>query len=233
MTSSVEKSFQQSAKIPPLESGDRLTRHEFERRYTAMPHLKKAELIEGVVYVASPLRFRSHGEPHGNLIGWLWIYKVSTPGLDLGDNATVRLDLDNEVQPNVVLLIDKKLGGKTRISEDDYVEGAPELIAEVAASSAANDLYDKKRVYRRNGVKEYIVWQVLEQRFDWFVLESGEYISLEPDASGIIKSLVFPGLWLNVASMLTSDMKQVLAVLEQGLNSEDHQIFRQQLSASS
>ncbi|MBD0265827.1 MAG: Uma2 family endonuclease, partial [Tolypothrix sp. Co-bin9] len=100
MTASVERGLN---KIPPLESGDRLSRHEFERRYTAMPHLKKAELIEGVVYVSSPLRFKSHGQPHGDLIIWLGTYKVSTPGVELGDNATVRLDLDNEPQPDVLL----------------------------------------------------------------------------------------------------------------------------------
>ncbi|MBU7587482.1 MAG: Uma2 family endonuclease [Nostoc sp. TH1S01] len=207
-------------KIPPLESGDRLTRQEFERRYYAMPDTKKAELIEGVVYVASPLRFKSHGKPHGNLIIWLGTYKVATPGVELGDNSTVRLDLDNEPQPDVVLLIDEQLGGQARISEDDYIEGAPELIAEVAASSAANDLYDKKRVYRRNGVKEYIVWQVFENQLDWFVLENSEYKSLMPDIDGIIKSHVFPGLWLDIAALLTGEMTQILAVLQQGLNSQ-------------
>ncbi|MBD2194647.1 MULTISPECIES: Uma2 family endonuclease [Calothrix] len=212
-------------KIPPLESGDRLTRPEFERRYHTMSNIKKAELIEGVVYVASPLRFKSHGQPHGNLIIWLGTYKVSTPGVELGDNTTVRLDADNEVQPDVVLILNEKLGGQTRISEDDYIEGAPELIAEVAASSAANDLYDKKRVYRRNGVKEYIVWQVFENKFDWFILENGEYVTLTPDADGIIKSRVFPGLWLDVTALLTGEMTQVLAILQQGLNSQAHQQF--------
>jgi Uma2 family endonuclease len=217
-------------KIPPLESGDRLTRPEFERRYHAMPNTKKAELIEGIVYVASPLRFRSHGQPHGNLIGWLWTYKVSTSGVELGDNATVLLDLDNEPQPDVVLLIDEQLGGQASISENDYIQGAPELIAEVAASSAANDLYDKKKAYRRNGVQEYIVWQSLENKFDWFSLQNGEYILLEPDADGTIKSLVFPGLWLDVAALLTGEMTQLLAVLQQGLNSQEHQEFLQHLS---
>lgn len=220
-------------KVPPLESGDRLTRQEFEHRYQAMPNNKKAELIEGVVYMASPLRFKSHGKPHANLIGWLWTYKVATTGVELGDNATVRLDLDNEVQPDVVLLIDEQLGGQTRITEDDYIEGAPELIAEVAASSAANDLYDKKRVYRRNGVKEYIVWQVFDNKLDWFVLENGEYITLNPDVDGIIKSLIFPGLWLDVSALLTGEMTQVLAILQQGLASEAHQQFIQQLSKHS
>ncbi|MBD2435319.1 Uma2 family endonuclease [Nostoc sp. FACHB-110] len=220
-------------KVPPLESGDRLTRQEFEHRYHAMPNTKKAELIEGVVYIASPLRFKSHGKPHGNLIIWLGTYKVSTPGVELGDNSTVRLDLDNEVQPDVVLLIDEQLGGQTRITEDDYIEGAPELIAEVAASSAANDLYDKKRVYRRNGVKEYIVWQVFDNKLDWFVLENGDYITLNPDTNGIIKSRTFPGLWLELSALLTGEMTQVLAVLQQGVASEAHQLFIQQISTHS
>lgn len=233
MTASIKHNLGKNPPIPPLESGDRLTRHEFERRYTAMPHIKKAELIEGVVYVASPLRFRSHGQPHGNLIGWLWTYKVSTPGVELGDNATVRLDLDNEPQPDVVLLIDEILGGQARISEDDYIEGPPELVAEVAASSAANDLYDKKKAYRRNGVKEYIVWQILENKLDWFSLQNGEYMSLEPSADGVIKSQVFPGLWLDVQALCAGKMTQVLTVLQQGLNSEEHKNFVQQLAQKS
>lgn len=233
MTASIKHSFSQNAPIPYLESGDRLTRHEFERRYTAMPQLKKAELIEGVVYVASPLRFNSHAKPHGNLIGWLWTYKVSTPGVELGDNSTVRLDLDNEPQPDVVLLIDEKLGGQARISSDDYIEGAPELVAEVAASSAANDLHDKKKAYRRNGVKEYIVWQSLENKLDWFSLQNDEYVSLEPLADGVIKSRVFPGLWLDVQALYAGEMTQVLAVLQQGLNSKEHTDFVQQLVSKS
>ena len=230
MTASVERSLN---KIPPLESGDRLSRHEFECRYTAMPHLKKAELIEGVVYVSSPLRFKSHGQPHGDLIIWLGTYKVSTPGVELGDNATVRLDLDNEPQPDVLLLIDEKLGGQAKISEDDYIEGAPELVAEVAASSASNDLYDKKRAYRRNGVQEYIVWQILENKVDWFSLQNDEYVTLEADANGVIKSRIFPGLWLDMTALLTGEMTKVLAVLQQGLNSTEHQAFVERLSRQS
>ncbi|MBW4670544.1 MAG: Uma2 family endonuclease [Cyanomargarita calcarea GSE-NOS-MK-12-04C] len=219
-------------RIPHLESGDRLTRHEFERRYTAMPHIKKAELIEGVVYMASPLRFNSHGKPHGNLIGWLWTYKIATSGVELGDNPTVLLDLDNELQPDVVMLIDEDLGGQARINDDDYIEGSPELIAEVAASSAANDLYDKKKAYRRNGVKEYIVWQTLENKLDWFYLQNGEYLLLEPDGDGVIKSRVFPGLWLDIQALYTGKMAKVLAVLQQGLNSQEHTEFIYKLAHS-
>ncbi|NEU76569.1 Uma2 family endonuclease [Hassallia byssoidea VB512170] len=223
MTASVER-------IPPLESGDRLSRDEFERRYTAMPHIKKAELIEGIVYMASPLRFNTHGKPHAQLITWLGVYQVSTPGVELGDNVTVRLDLDNEPQPDVVLLIDERSGGQARISDDDYVEGAPELVVEVAASSAANDLHDKKKVYRRNGVQEYIVWQILENKLNWFSLQNSEYVLLEPDTDGIIKSRIFPGLWLDVTALLAGEMTTVLAVVQQALNSEEHADFVQRLS---
>jgi Uma2 family endonuclease len=215
--------------IPPIESGDRLNRYEFERRYNAMPHLRKAELIEGVVYVPAALRFRSHGQPHGNLIIWLGNYKIATPGIELGIEPTVRLDLDNEPQPDAVLLIEEHCGGQARLSEDDYIEGAPELVAEIAASSAAIDLGDKKRAYRRNGIKEYIVWQVFEQKLDWFYLQKGEYLPLPVGEDGVIKSQVFPGLWLAVNDLLSGNMRRVLAVLQSGLAAPEHTAFVQGL----
>jgi Uma2 family endonuclease len=222
-----------SNSIPPLESGDRLTRNEFERRYNAMPDVKKVELIEGVVYVASPLRFEPHAEPHGDIIGWLWNYKIATPGVRLGDNPTVRLDLDNEPQPDAVLLLDAPLGGQSYLGEDGYIEGAPELVVEVAASSAAIDLGDKKRAYRRNGVQEYLVWQIFDQRLDWFYLKQGDYFSLAVDEDGVIRSQVFPGLWLAVNELLAGNMIQVLAVLQEGLASPVHAAFLERLAQRS
>lgn len=213
--------------IPPLENGDRLLRFEFERRYEAMPHLKKAELIEGVVYMASPLRIRSHGEPHGFLTTWLGTYQAFTPNVVLGIEPTVRLDLENEPQPDAVLLVP---GRQATIGADDYIEGAPELVVEVAASSVAIDLHDKKRAYRRNQVREYIVWQTLENQLDWFVLEADDYVAQQPDQQGISRSQIFPGLWLAVPALLAGEMTTVLAVLQQGLNSPEHQAFVQQLS---
>jgi len=208
--------------IPPLENGDRLSRSEFERRYEAMPHLKKAELIEGMVYMASPLRIKSHGEPHGFLATWLGTYQAFTPGVVLGIEPTVRLDLENEPQPDAVLLVP---GRQATIDAEDYIEGAPELVVEVAASSAAIDLHDKKRAYRRNQVQEYIVWRTLEGRLDWFVLEADDYQVQCPDNQGIVRSRVFPGLWLSVSALLAGDMATVLAVLQQGINSPEHQAF--------
>jgi len=215
--------------LPPLENGDRLTRLEFERRYQAMPKVKKAELIEGVVYMASPLRF-THAQPHGDLMGWLWTYKIATPQVEMGIEPTVRLDIDNEPQPDGVLIIKRESGGNCRLSEDGYIEGAPELVVEVAASSVAIDLGDKKRAYRRNGVQEYLVWQVFEQKIDWFSLQDGDYISLVPDQGGVIRSQVFPGLWLDGGAMLKGNMQQVLNVLQVGISSTEHQAFVQKLT---
>ena len=215
----------------PLENGDFLTRSEFERRYSAMPHLKKAELIERIVYMASPLRFEPHAEPHADLMIWLGTYKIATPGVRLGDNPTVRLDLDNEPQPDAVLLIDGSRGGQSRLSADGYIEGAPELVVEIAASTANIDFRDKKEVYRRNAVPEYIVWRVLDGELDWFVFSRGEYVSLTPDAGGVIRSHLFTGLWLDVSALLAGDMPQVLATLQRGLADLEHAAFRQQLSA--
>lgn len=209
--------------IAPLENGDQLTRFEFERRYQAMPHLKKAELIEGIVYMASALRIRSHGEPHAYIMTWLGVYKASTPGVQVGDNATVRLDTDNEVQPDALLRIEQ--GGNSRISEDDYVEGAPELIVEIAASTVSIDRHQKLKVYRRNGVQEYVIWRVDDGELDWFYLQDGEYRQREANAEGMICSQVFPGLWLDKAALLSGDLAKVLAGLQGGLRSEEYLAF--------
>jgi Uma2 family endonuclease len=217
---------------PALENGDRLTRPEFERRYEAMSLLKKAELIEGVVYVPSPVRHRQHGSPHAHLIGWLFQYTASTPGVEVGDNSSVRLDLDNEPQPDALLFIDPTCGGQVRISDDGIIEGAPELVAEVASSSVSYDLHAKLHVYRRSGVREYLVWRVLEQEIDWFVLRDGQYERLSLDAQGLVRSEVFPGLWLDPAALLRGDLATVLAVVQQGLASHEHDAFVTRLRPS-
>jgi Uma2 family endonuclease len=217
---------------PPLSSGDRLTRPEFERRYEAMPEIKKAELVEGVVYVASPVRFKSHGKPHAQIMGWLLIYSTATLGTELTDNTTFRMDVDNEPQPDAMLIVDPALGGRAQISDDDYVEGAPELIVEIAASGAAYDLHDKKRAYRRNGVQEYVVWQIYEKRIDWWELHEGEYLPLDADEAGVIRSKVFPGLWLDTSALVAGKVEQVLATLRNGIETDEHAAFVARLAGS-
>ena len=215
---------------PPLENGDKLTRIEFERRYSVMPRVKKAELIEGIVFMASPLHAKAHAEPHAQIMTWLGTYWAGTPNVQMLDNATVRLDADNEVQPDALLRI--AVQGQSTISSDDYVEGAPELIVEIAASSASLDFNQKLNVYRRNQVQEYLVWRVYDEVLDWFYLDEGQYFPLTVNASGTLCSKIFPGLWLNPSALLSGNLAEVLTVLQQGLKSPDHQQFIQAKSQS-
>ena len=206
-----------------LETGDRLSRAEFELRYEATPELKTAELLEGVVYVPSPVRFDLHGKPHADLMLWLGYYRAFTPGTSAADNTTIRLDLDNEPQPDALLCIDPERGGRVKVDEK-YLEGSPELVAEVASSSVSIDLGVKFQVYRRNAIQEYIVWRVLDEAIDWFRLRDGKYVALAT-TDGILRSEVFPGLWLDAKALVSSDMKRVLAVLDQGIRSPEHATF--------
>jgi hypothetical protein len=210
--------------IPPLQNGDRLTRAEFERRYAAMPHVKKAELIEGVVYMPMAVS-EDHSGPHFDLILWLGFYRMATPGIGGRDNGTVRLDLENEPQPDAFLLILPEYGGQARITPDRYIEGAPELAAEVAASSVSYDLHVKRNAYRRNGVCEYVVWRVEDQAIDWFVLHRSRYTRSRPTRSGIYQSKILPGLWLDPEALIRGDMIAVWQVVQQGLASPEHAAF--------
>jgi hypothetical protein len=213
-----------SPRVPQLRNGDHLDRDEFERRYNAMPDVTKAELIEGVVYLPSPVRFEEHGEQHAHLLMWLGVYRAHTPGVRVGDNATVRLDLDNEPQPDGLLLIDPDCGGRVTFT-DGYITGGPELAAEVAASSVSIDRNAKFGAYRRNGVCEYLLWRVEDQVIDWFVLRGARYELLPAGADGIVRSEVYPGLWLSPADLLAGNLVRVLAVVQQGLASPEHAAF--------
>lgn len=218
------------APIPPLENGDRLTRREFERRYAARPDLEKAELIEGVVRMPSPVSL-SHAEPHAAIQTLLLVYGACTPGVRGADNATVRLDLDNEPQPDALLWIEPDAGGQARVSEDGYLEGAPELIVEVAAGSASIDMHDKLRAYLRNGVREYLVWRTREERIDWFERADGEYRPLPRDDRGVIRSRVFPGLRIAADALLRGNLADALREVERGVGSPEHRAFAARLAA--
>ncbi len=199
---------------PPLHSGDRLTRLEFERRYEANPDLK-AELLEGVVVVSSPVRVRVHGLPHSAIMAWLGAYWAATPGVVVNDNTTLRLDRENVLQPDACLWVESS--GRAWVDRDDYLSGAPELVVEIAASSAAHDLHDKLRVYRRNGVQEYLVLVAYEREVRWFNWQTGEDREITPDDDGVLRSLLFPGLWLDPVRFWEGDIAGLLALLQQGL----------------
>jgi Uma2 family endonuclease len=218
-----------TAVVPPLQAGDRLTRDEFLRRYR-VTDTDHAELVEGVVYMPTPVSAEGHGEPHFDLIGWLFVYRTHTPPVRGGDNATLVLDVDNCPQPDGYLRILPEFGGQSRMV-DGYVEGAPELVVEVAASTVSHDLHDKLNAYRRNGVREYVVWRTWDRAVDWFVQREGRFERKEPDADGVFRSEVFPGLWLDGRAVVEQDMPRVLAVLQQGLAGDAHREFMRRAQA--
>ncbi len=218
--------------VPSLENGDRLSADEFLRRYRAMPGLKKAELIEGVVHVPSPVRHQQHGKPHYHLLTALGHYEAGTPGVEGGDNSTVCLDLGNVPQPDCLFFIKPEHGGRVKFDADGYLVGAPDLIAEIAASSVSYDLHGKLRAYATNSVREYLVWRVLDRKFDWFVLRGGAYELIQPSADGILRSTIFPGLWLDPAALVRGDLAAVLAVIDRGLETPEHAAFVAQLEAA-
>lgn len=211
--------------IPPLENGDHLTREEFHRRYEAMPENVKAELIEGIVYMASPVRVKNHGEPHSLIMSCFGVYFLSTKGVKLLDNTIFIINDNYEPQPDTVLRLDEEYGGKSWVNEDDYLEGSPELIVEIAGSTVSYDLHEKLEIYEQKGVQEYIVWRVLDEQIDWFDLENGKYQKLEPNKHGIIESKVFAGLRLNIKAMLDDDLRKVLNDLQKGLQSKKYKEF--------
>jgi Uma2 family endonuclease len=211
--------------VPPLRSGDNLDRAEFIRRYDAMPPDTRAELIEGIVYMPPPVTQDYHSGPHFDLVGLLGIYKFATPGIVGGNDGSVFLDLDNLPQPDTFLMIAPGLGGGATINEDGYVVGPPELVIEVANTSADYDLHQKLGVYRRNGVPEYGIWRTLDEAFDFFRLKAGRYRRSPASGDGLIRSRSLPGLWLNVVALLAGDMARAAADMHRGLALSEHAAF--------
>jgi Uma2 family endonuclease len=216
--------------LPPLEAGQRLDQPTFHARYEAMPPDSRAELIDGVVYMPSPMR-GDHGVTTRDTSGWLLHYQRYTPRVTGADGATAILGEFGEPQPDCILYIPAALGGLSRIDEDGYITGPPELVVEIARSSRKFDLGKKKRDYRRAGVPEYVVIELDPDRVHWFVFRHGRYIEHRPGRDGIHRSLVFPGLWLDAAALFAGDLDGLFAALDRGLATPEHAAFVARLAA--
>ena len=208
----------------PLQPGDRLSAEEFERRYEAMPEGIKAELIEGIVYMQASAEL-SHGQPMGFMTAWIGHYCFATPDTDYASDATDRLDDANQPQPDISLFIRPECGGQTRISDDGYLTGAPELVVEIAGSSVAIDRGPKLRTYEKHGVKEYLIWRVKQHQIEWYVRRDERFALRQPDPSGVFASETFPGLWLNVEAALVRDGVATMKTLDEGLATDQHAKF--------
>jgi Uma2 family endonuclease len=227
--SAVRSQVAPATPLPELHSGDVMSREEFHRIYEQMPEDFKAELIGGVVYVASPLK-RAHGTSHIPLLAVIFAYQSATPGVECADNTTVILGEGSEPQPDIYLRILPECGGRSRSTADDYVDGPPELIVEVANSSRSIDLHSKREDYSRHGVLEYLVLAVKDHRFHWFDLTAaGPEIPVD---DGIIRVRNFPGLWIDVQGVLTKAHAKLMETLQRGLATPEHAAFAARLAAA-
>ncbi|HET6880895.1 MAG TPA: Uma2 family endonuclease [Pirellulales bacterium] len=211
-----------------LVNGERMSQPEFHRRYEACPEDEKWELIGGVVYVASPLKWK-HSSFDGEIGYLLESYRRATTGIDVTHNATAILGDESEPQPDLAMRILTDYGGQSRINADDYVEGAPELVVEVAHSRRNLAMHAKRKDYRRSGVVEYLVLLVEERELHWFYFPDDE---IRPNREGISKSRVFPGFWIDIDALLRRDSERLLEVLRQGLASRPHASFVKRLQAA-
>jgi hypothetical protein len=205
---------------------------EFLERYEAMPQLKKAELLRGIVYTQPTVPLTLHAEPHAEVVGWLGNYSMFTDGVRTGDNCTVLLDDSNVPQPDALMFIPAAAGGQAIISEGGFVSGAPELVAEVATSIRSLELGTEKDVWAEFGAAEYFVWRVADDAIDWFALRGDRYERLPPDPDNILRSEAFPGLWLDWQALLTGDLARVFAVLQQGCATPEHEAFARRLAGT-
>jgi Uma2 family endonuclease len=195
-----------------LEAGDHLSVAEFMRRYEAAPGIRKAQLIEGTVHMPSPVNAAFHAKPDSIIQGWLFTYSLAHPDLEVFPNATLFLDGENVVQPDAILCQPQK-GGRVWLDEAGYLHGAPELVVEIASTTASIDLHAKLRAYQRNGVGEYLVWLVKDKRVHWYELVDGEYVA-KKERAGKLRSSLFAGLVLDVKALLKLDKAKVVRALE-------------------
>jgi Uma2 family endonuclease len=212
---------------PGLVTGERMNVGEFLRRWEELPYLKNAGLIDGVVYVGLPVTLE-HGSLSSLIICWLAQYAYATPGCKGGSNSTW-LMLDSSPQPEAYLRILPSHGGQSR-DEKRYCAGGPELAVEICVTSTEVDFGPKLRLYQRAGVREYITIEIFGKRMVWRKLENAVYVAQQIPPDGILRSQVFPGLWLDVAAFWDDDGAKMLAALNAGLSSEDHQRFVERLS---
>jgi Uma2 family endonuclease len=206
-----------------LVEGQRLDQPTFHALYQTMPAGTRAELIDGVVHIPSPVGLE-HGEAHVPVIVWLSYYAENTPGAQAMDNATTIIGWKSEPQPDGLLRILPEYGGRTW-NKGGFVHGAPELVVEVAKATRYVDLGPKLDDYERAGVQEYVVRAIDPHEIYWFSLEKGKLVQRPIGDGGLYQSSVFPGLWLDPAALLNGDTRRLRAVVDLGCTTTDHAAF--------
>jgi Uma2 family endonuclease len=219
-----------TAQVPPLDNGDRLDQKTFHERYESMENHVRAELIGGIVYMASPQK-----RPHSRttlLVGhWLGEYEEWTPGTEVLAGATDIMGSASQPEPDHCLFVLPQFGGSVGFNESDYLTGAPELIVETAATTESRDLHQKKDDYEKARVREYVVVALRSRKVFWFIRRHGKFAAMGPGQDGIFRSKIFPGLWLDPEALLERNRARLLTVLREGLASKGHHAFVAKLAA--
>jgi Uma2 family endonuclease len=216
--------------VPLLHAGDHLPQREFHRRYEAYPDPSaRFELIGGIVYMMTPAGY-DHSKGDYCITGLVFQYERATRGVEGGQNVTVILGESSEPQPDNILMVRADYGGRARIrgKATRYIVGPPELVFEVAHSSLSIDLYEKRRDYGEGGVLEYLVLDVQRGQVHWFDLRTDEAVTIAAD--GVVRSLVFPGLWIDTAALLAREINRLADCLDRGLASPEHKRFVEELA---
>jgi Uma2 family endonuclease len=213
-----------------LIEGQRLDQSEFHERYEAMPPGTRAELIDGVVHMPSPVG-PEHGRAHVPALVWLSYYQENTPGVEALDNTSTTMGPKSEPQPDGLLRILSEYGGRTW-ADRRFVRGSPELVIEVSHASRYTDLGPKLDDYERAGVLEYVVRALEPDEVFWFVLRNGRFTELPVASDGLYHSEAFPGLWLAPEALIAGDTRRLRAVIDLGLAAPDHAAFLARLAAA-
>jgi Uma2 family endonuclease len=216
--------------LPPLIEGQRLDQPTFHARYEAMPPGTRAELINGVVYMPSPVGL-DHGVANAPVIHWLVYYAEQTPGLQVGDNTTAVLGRKSEPQPDAFLRILTEFGGRTRVKKK-LLHGAPELLVEVSHTTRYVDLGPKLEDYQRAGVLEYVVRALEPDEIFWFVRRGKALVERPLGEDGLYRSVTFPGLWLDPQALIRGDTRRLRAVVDLGCATAEHAAFVAGLAAT-
>lgn len=229
-TASLERIADDPRFVTLLRTGDHLGQKAFHDLYKRTPDGFKAELIEGIVYVASPVTYW-HGRPHARLNLWLGLYSDDTPGTDALNDTTHILSDDSEPQPDLCLRVTEEYGGQSAENAEGMIVGPPELVVEIAYSSASIDLHAKRRAYGTAGVKEYVIALADPVKVVWFTQGRKGFMELKPGHDGVFRSKVFPGLWLDPDSVFHQTGRRMSSVLRSGLTSPEHAAFAAKLEA--
>jgi Uma2 family endonuclease len=207
----------------PLVAGQHLDQASFHERYEAMPPGTRAELINGVVFIPSPVG-PDHGRAHFTAVVWLGFYAERTAGVEGLDNTSTALGPISEPQPDLQLRVLSEYGGRTQ-TDRRFVRGVPELVVEVSHTTEGTDLGPKRDDYERAGVAEYVVVALESAEVLWHVLANGRFEIVPPDTDGLYRSREFPGLWLDPVALLGRDTQRLREVVALGLATPDHAAF--------